>query len=388
IENRTTVFQDATNDSSLKAETGRTKFPDILLFTDKISGIVFNGWELKFPDTPVDDREMLENALEKARRLQSDSFVTWNGMEAVIWGVDKDHYSIDTLTCIKQYSKIEGINCREDMADRVCYLKHEARLKLQLKEILHDLEQLMHDGHLRPALNISGNVIDCVRKVAQIIIPQFREAIIDAKSDNADFKEAYNEWRTYESATLKILEKSSRKAEKVDADEVLAKFAFYNLTGKILFYLTLCENYSGELEKPVCTGPDVKACLNAYFDRAKAIDFQAIFKPYFTDELEYSTTVNETLAELLARLMEFDFHILPPQVTGNILENLVPKDEKQKFGQYFTPEILADLVAYPAVRTRRSMLMDPTSGTGTFLNSFYRILKYDKHQTSHSAILE
>jgi len=31
---------------------GRTKFPDILLFSNKISGIVFNGWELKFPGTP------------------------------------------------------------------------------------------------------------------------------------------------------------------------------------------------------------------------------------------------------------------------------------------------------------------------------------------------
>lgn len=49
--------------------SGRTKFPDILLFVDKVSGVVFNGWELKFPDTPVDDPEMLENAIEKAQKL-------------------------------------------------------------------------------------------------------------------------------------------------------------------------------------------------------------------------------------------------------------------------------------------------------------------------------
>lgn len=91
IENQTTIFQDATNDSSLKVESGRTKFPDILLFSDKTSGIIFNGWELKFPDTAVDDIVMLENALEKAKRLNSDSFVTWNGAEAVIWGIDTEH---------------------------------------------------------------------------------------------------------------------------------------------------------------------------------------------------------------------------------------------------------------------------------------------------------
>jgi len=43
IERGTTVFEDATNDTSVKMESGRTKFPDILLFTDKLSGIVFNG---------------------------------------------------------------------------------------------------------------------------------------------------------------------------------------------------------------------------------------------------------------------------------------------------------------------------------------------------------
>lgn len=85
IEKKTTVFQEATNDTGVKMESGRTKFPDILLFTDKISGVVFNGWELKFPDTAVDDAGMLENALEKARKLRSESFVTWNGAEAVIW---------------------------------------------------------------------------------------------------------------------------------------------------------------------------------------------------------------------------------------------------------------------------------------------------------------
>ncbi len=85
-----TIFEDATNDTGIKLQSGRTKFPDVLLFTDKTSGIIFNGWELKFPDTKVDDKEMLENALEKAERLKSDSFVTWNGAEAKIWKIADD----------------------------------------------------------------------------------------------------------------------------------------------------------------------------------------------------------------------------------------------------------------------------------------------------------
>lgn len=37
---------------------------------------------------------------------------------------------------------------------------------------------------------------------------------------------------------------------------------------------------------------------------------------------------------------------------------------------------MANLVAFPAVNSSNSILLDPTSGTGTFLNAFYNILRY------------
>lgn len=77
---------------------------------------------------------------------------------------------------------------------------------------------------------------------------------------------------------------------------------------------------------------------------------------------------------------------MPTAVIGNILENLVPKEEKQKFGQYFTPETLANLVAFPAVQTNQDNLFDPTSGTGTFLNAFYKIMAFHGN-TNHSDLL-
>lgn len=64
----------------------------------------------------------------------------------------------------------------------------------------------------------------------------------------------------------------------------------------------------------------------------------------------------------------------------------VPKEEKQKFGQYFTSETLANLVAYPAIQTKNDIVFDPTSGTGTFLNAFYNILKFNG-QKDHQTLL-
>ena len=227
INNRTTIFQEATNDEGIKVASGRTKFPDILLFTDKISGVVFNGWELKFPDTPVDDVEMLENALEKAERLKSDSFVTWNGREAIIWKINNDSYTIADLEELKVYPKESGINTRDDLAERNNYNNHEPKLKQRLNEILHDLGQLYQNGELKNAINISSNIVEAVKQTSVHFVPQFKSEINELKGDNADFRRNFNKWKIVESSTLKILSSSSRRIENIEPEEVLAKFTFY-----------------------------------------------------------------------------------------------------------------------------------------------------------------
>ena len=376
IDRKTTIFQDATNDTGVKMKSGRTKFPDILLFIDKTSGVIFNGWELKFPDTAVDDAVMLENALEKAHKLHSDSFITWNGAEAIIWHIDDKEYTLDSLSKLKHYPKVSTINSREDLADPVKFAQHEPLLKARAEEILHDLDSLYRNGALKPALDISKNIVAAVRQASAIIIPQFQEAIVKEKGCNRTFRNDFNKWKIYESSTLKILESSSRKREYVIPEQVLAKFTFYNLIGKTIFYLTLCENLSGELSPVILdTNKSAKDLLNRYFDEAKKIDYQAIFRPYFTDCIEYSVLVDKAIYALLEVLTTFDFKVLPTEVIGHILENLVPDDEKQKFGQYFTNEVLANLVVFPVVKSNKDVLFDPTCGTGTFLNSFYEILR-------------
>ncbi len=374
IDSKATVFQDATNDTGIKLDAGRTKFPDILLFIDKVSGVIFNGWELKFPDTAVDDAAMLANALEKAKRIKSDSFVTWNGSEAVIWKIDTEKYSIETLTRLKTYPQEPSITKRDDLADPVRYAQRESMLRNRACEILHDLDNLYQNGHLKPAINVSADIMQAISDAAGMIIPQFHASIADEKGVNSVFRQNLAKWKIYESYTLNALATSSRKQETVEPEAVLAKFMFYNLMGKLLLYQVLSGNLSGELGQMHVGGDkDVKTVLETYFNAAKAIDYQAIFKPYFTDGINFSDTVNMALARLVGVLSSFDFRLLPSTVVGNILENLVPEDERQKFGQYFTPYLLACMVAYPVVQTRDDILFDPTSGAGTFLNAFYEI---------------
>ncbi len=372
-----TIFQEATNDEGIKVKSGRTKFPDVLLFSDKTAGIVFNGWELKFPDTPVDDRAMLLNALEKSERLKSNSFVTWNGAEAIIWLIEDNKYEIKNIKPIKVYPKEKGINSRNDLAIPINYAKHEKALKKRLSEIIKDLEQLFQKGEIKEAINISGEVISAISDSAKIIIPALQYQINELKGDNADFRRAFNAWKITESSTLKILSSSSRRVEKLEPENILAKFTFYKLIGKIIFYKTLSENLSGKINRLELTNhKNAKEQLDKFFSEARKIDYQAVFDKDFTDEIKFSNSINKTIFQLTETLNKFNFKVLPSEVIGNILENLVPKEEKQKFGQYFTPEELAHLVAFSAIKNRNFKVFDPASGTGTFLNSFYQILSF------------
>ncbi|MCA6417863.1 MAG: N-6 DNA methylase [Cytophagales bacterium] len=387
INDSTTIFQDATNDEGLKVASGRTKFPDVLLFTDKISGVVFNGWELKFPDTPADNSEMLENALEKAERLKSNSFVTWNGTEAIIWKINDDNYSLSSLEKLKVYPKEKDITKRNDLADRNNYNKHEAKLQKRLNEILHDLGQLYENGELKNAINISSNIVEAVTQTAMHFVPQLKNEINELKGDDKAFRTEFNQWKIIESATLKILSTSSRRVEKVEPEEVLAKFTYYKLIGKVLFYLTLSENLSGKVSKlELKNSKQVQKQLNEFFNQAKKIDYQAVFESDFTDKIPFNETIDELLFRLVGVFNEFDFKVLPTEVIGFILENLVPQEEKQKFGQYFTSETLANLVTFSAIKSRNDVVIDPTSGTGTFLNSFYNTLQFFGNK-SHQQIL-
>ncbi len=389
INNKIVRFQDVTNDTGLQSVAGRTKFPDILLFVDKSSGVVFNGWELKFPDTAVDDPNMLKNALEKAKRLRSDSFVTWNCSEAVIWGIPDGNYSsIASLTKIKTYYGEKAITTREDVADPEKYLVNEPLLKARALEILQDLNQLFISGRLKCAVDISSNIVDAISDASYVLIPQFCASIKKRIGSDFSFRRKFDEWMVYEGATLQILSRSSKRKEQVSPESVLARFAFYNLVGKILLGLTICDNLSGEL-KPLTVGSagkNIWADLDNFFSSIAKIDYQAVFKPYFTDALDVSDTACAVLSKLLERLTEFDFRVLPDAVVGNVLENLVPRGERQKFGQYFTSPLLADFVSYPVVRTKNDKLFDPTSGTGTFLCAFYHWLECFG-ESDHSLLL-
>ena len=89
LHHKNRTIQDAGGEQTLRTEGG-SLFPDVLLFGDKNSARILQGWELKMPDTPINDPDFIENAEKKARILGLDSFLLWNVTYAHLYILEKE----------------------------------------------------------------------------------------------------------------------------------------------------------------------------------------------------------------------------------------------------------------------------------------------------------
>lgn len=90
--------------SVASGELATVLFPDVLLFGDPSRTAVMQGWELKMPDTPITDGELLEKAEGKARALGLGSFLVWNAREAALYVADKDTFKCTKSWCCQRIS--------------------------------------------------------------------------------------------------------------------------------------------------------------------------------------------------------------------------------------------------------------------------------------------
>lgn len=110
LQNRT--IKDAGGEQTVRTGGGNL-FPDVLLFGDRSLALILQGWELKMPDTSIDDYEFRHNATQKAIALGLDSFVLWNVSHAHLYVRQGDS---KTFTCYKRWDTLAYIKNRNSVA--------------------------------------------------------------------------------------------------------------------------------------------------------------------------------------------------------------------------------------------------------------------------------
>jgi len=343
----------------------RPRYPDIQIWLSRKAIQGFCGIELKGPDLPVDDPKLLENAAEKAARMNADYFVTWNLRDTVIWrrpqrgGEVTSEYRLKPYPAIHQVTKFDHV-----------WENYTARLlKTRAQNLFNDLAALHREGHLHlidtDATFFVGRLNATVRRIA----PHIRKALREKVGRDAKFRGGLNDWAV-------------KQGIPSFGDELfyeaISRQIVYRILGRIVFYQTLMRFPTGlpKIDLREEDPASIDQRLKEHFEQARRIDWQAVFEPGFTDGVPIPASAGEELASLIDDLNHFNFSTMPVDVVGQVFEQLIPYEERHDLGQYFTREDLVDLIVAFCVRRREDFVLDPTCGSGTFLVRAYDRLKF------------
>ncbi|MFQ6034591.1 MAG: class I SAM-dependent DNA methyltransferase, partial [Sedimentisphaerales bacterium] len=367
-------FENATADSSLYG-LPTVRFPDVLLTLDFECQRPFCGWELKTPDTDVRDKTLLKKVVEKAQNLPSKYFVTWNMQTAIIWRTPGK-----TRTTVKEKDKVRefGPDRRIQSVDDIRDAQKSLLMENICAQLLRDLARLHKDENINLPVADTTIFVGLVANASEQMAGTLLEDISRARADK-QFDKRLNAWA------------KKQGVSKYDQEyyQTLAQQITYKIIGKILFYMTLRRHNLDlpPMELPPKSHKTAVKKMRELFQRALEVDYQAIFEPDITDEIELSGDTAKIIIDLTEKLEHWSFELMPLDVIGAVFEKIIPQEARHSLGQYFTPDNLVDLIVAFCVRDKDDFVMDPTCGTGTFLIRSYNRLR-NLYWKSHHKLLE
>ena len=131
-------IKDAGGEQTIKTDGG-SLFPDLLLFGDRATALILQGWELKMPDTSINDYEFCHNAIQKAIALGLNSFVLWNVSHARLY---IRQWDTNQFSCAKKWDELSYIT------DRASVIKHRKAWEDLADKIILHINDLFDRGSL------------------------------------------------------------------------------------------------------------------------------------------------------------------------------------------------------------------------------------------------
>lgn len=340
------AIKDAGGEQTVKAEGG-SLFPDVLLFGDRATARILQGWELKMPDTGIDDAEFRENAETKARALGLDSFLLWNVSHAHLYV-----RNADTDAFVRSHTW----NDLADITTRTAVIRNRARWEALAETIFGYLNDLFDRGTLQGRQFIdayrSGGVTALIMENAG----QVAEALVEASRRDGTLRaEMILWWNRYQA------EYAGGTME-----QVLAQAVISNWIGKILFGHILREKDARAQRIAAIDEETTPAeALTLFRQLSEDCNFWTIF----SDSIGLGAIpsgVWEQLKQFNRLLSDLRVGSVDQGQLSKVLEATVEVAVRKLRGQYPTPIELARLLVNLCVRnTIDDRVLDPCCGSGT-----------------------
>ena len=343
LQNNRTI-KDAGGEQTIRVEGG-SLFPDVLLYGDRSTARILQGWELKMPDTAIDDYEFRSNAEAKARALGLDSFLLWNVSQAQLFVRNQN-----TFILKKQWSDLGDITSRGSV------VTNRVRWEALGLEIFNYLNDLFDRGSLEGRQFVeayrSGGITALIMENAGQVTDTLREA---ARRDSTLRSQMVLWWNRYQA-----------EYAGGNMEEVLAQAVISNWIGKILFAHILREkDQRAQMVANIGNETTPEQALQLFRQLSEDCNFWTIF----SDSIGLSAISGQAwnqLKQFNTFLNDLRVGSVDQSQLSGILEATVEVAIRKLRGQYPTPIELAHLLVHLCVRDLVSdRVLDPCCGSGT-----------------------
>lgn len=356
------VIKRAGGENSLKS-AHNTMFPDVLLFGDSQSAKILLGWELKMPDTDINDEEFIKNAFTKAKLLKLNSFLLWNVNYAKLYVIEDENLKIE-----KEWELSQVLETRADV-------QNNRKLWVELlKNIVIDLNEFIINGtvctsKISDSLT-SDDIINFILKNKYLLVDKYSTCIIE----NSQFQDEINLWwKTIEHEYPKDSNKLEILAE-INILSWINKFIFANLLKRYFNQARVIENVVEEIT--------TAEALQIIKEISHNCDFYNVFKNQMANNI-MSDLIWKDLKNLNAFLIDSHLQDIDFAAWHEIFEKLISAKHRKLYGQYTTPTNLARLLVNLTIENKNLSVLDPCCGTGTIAKEALNLKReYSVHNNS------
>lgn len=358
LANKSWHFKSAGGESTISNEKS-SLFPDVLIFKDQTKDIILQGWELKMPDTPINDAELISNAIKKAKILQRDSFVLWNVKSAVLYSKQNNTFSI-----LKTWNDIE-INNRTEVKPK------ENLWKSLLQTILTDLNNYFETGDISDNVSVEILSVDAIIDVILENIPSTVDTIKNNTLRNSRLEAQINNW--WLSSASEYGFKPTSAKDTPNKLLTLSKVILTDWVFKIIFANVLKKHFN---EARIIETINSETSIEEAKQIITSISEHCNFWNIFSDNLaigDISTSAWKQIIQLNQFLCSINISEIEIEILHNLLQSSIVSAKRKVAGQFATPQKLADLLVRLTIENKEGTVIDPCCGTGTIINQAYAL---------------
>jgi len=356
LANKSWYFKSAGGESTISSEKS-SLFPDVLIFKDQTRDIILQGWELKMPDTPINDAELIRNAIRKAKILQRDSFLLWNVKSAILYSKQGDSFLI-----LKAWNDVD-INNRREVKPK------ETLWKSLLHTILSDLNGYFESGVISDEVSTEILAVDAIIDVILENISPTAENIRTNFRRNSRLEAEINSWWLSSASEYGYNPTTAQDAS--NKLPTLSKVILTDWVFKIIFANVLKRHFN---EAKVIESIKNETSINQAKGIIISISDHCNFWNIFSDNLAIefvSTSAWKQIVQLNQFLSSINITGIEIEILHNLLQSSIVSAKRKVAGQFGTPKKLADLLVRLTIEDKEGIVIDPCCGTGTIINQAY-----------------